>query len=85
MKANNVITVDLFNRLTGQETLHPLVGLANLAGDKLTEDLRMPCDFYALICRPDENGAKTSLRLVNPGEIFEIPSASRREAQLFLP
>ncbi len=33
-KMNNVITVDLFNKLTGQETLHPLVGLADLSGDK---------------------------------------------------
>lgn len=73
---NNVITIDLFNKLTGQETLHPLVGLADLSGDKLSEDLRMPCNFYALICRPDEKGVQTSLRLVNPGEIFEIPSVS---------
>lgn len=58
---NNVMTVDLFNKLTGQETLHPLVGLANLSGDRLREDLRMPCDFYALICRPDETGAQDSL------------------------
>lgn len=72
---NNVITVDLFNKLTGQETLHPLVGLADLSGDQLSEDLRMPCNFYALICRPDENGTRDSLRLVNPGEMFEIPAA----------
>lgn len=54
--ANDVITVDMFNKLTGQETLHPLVGLADLSGDRLSEDLRMPCNFYALICRPDGNG-----------------------------
>ncbi|BDF53440.1 hypothetical protein CE91St24_31510 [Odoribacteraceae bacterium] len=72
---NNVITIDLFNKLTGQETLHPLVGLADLSDDKLNEDLRMPCNFYALICRPDENGERASLQLVNPGEMFEIPAA----------
>lgn len=72
---NNVITIDLFNRLTGQETLHPLVGLADLSGDKLSEDLRMPCNFYALICRSVENGARDSLQLVNPGEMFEIPAS----------
>ena len=76
MSTKNVITIDLFNKFTGQETLHPLVGIANLAGDKLSEDLRMPCNFYALICRPDENGIQTNLRLVNPGEMFEIPSTS---------
>lgn len=74
----NVITVDLFNKLTGQETLHPLVGLVDLSDDTLSEDLRMPCDFYALICRPDANGVRTSLRLVNPGEELEIPAASHR-------
>lgn len=78
---NNVITINLFNRLTEQETLHPLVGLADLSGDKLSEDLRMPCNFYALICRPDENGRQTSLRLVNPGEMFEIPAAFHRDTK----
>lgn len=72
---HNVITVDLFNKLTGQETLHPLVGLADLSGDRLNEDLHRPCNFYALICRPDDNGARAYLRLVNPGEMFEIPAA----------
>ncbi|MBX9190372.1 transcriptional regulator [Bacteroides sp. K03] len=81
MNTNNVITVDLFNKLTGQETLHPLVSLANLSGDKLSEDLRMPCNFYALICRPDENGIQTSLRLVNPGEMFEIPATFHRNTK----
>lgn len=81
MNASSVITVDLFNKLTGQETLHPLVGLANLSGDRLTEDVRMPCNFYALICQPDENGAQTSLRLIHPGEMFEIPAAFHRSAK----
>lgn len=75
---NNVITIDLFNKLTGQETLHPLVGLANLSGDRLSEDLYRPCNFYALICRPDENGKRASLQLVKPGEMFEIPTAIRK-------
>lgn len=75
MNINHIITIDLFNKLTGQETLHPLVGLADLSGDKLSEDLRMPCNFYALICRPVGNGARDSLQLVNPGEMFEIPAA----------
>lgn len=81
MNTNNVITVDLFNKLTGQETLHPLVGLANLSGDKLSKDVRMPCNFYALICRPDEKGTQTTLRLVNPGEMFEIPAAFHRQSK----
>lgn len=72
---NDVITIDRFNKLTGQETLHPLVGLADLSGDKLHDDLRLPCNFYALICRSDENGKRASLQLVKPGEMFEIPTA----------
>lgn len=81
MNTNDVITIDMFNKLTGQETLHPLVGLANLSGNRLSEELRMPCNFYALICRPDENGMQTSLRLVNPGEMFVIPAALHRGAK----
>ena len=82
---NDVITIDLFNKLTGQDTLHPLVSLADLSGDELQDDLRMPCNFYALVCRQG-NGetitpSRTLLWLVNPGEIFEIPSAGHRQAR----
>ena len=45
MNTSNVITIDLFNKFTEQETLNPLVGLADLSGDKLSEDLCMPCNF----------------------------------------
>lgn len=78
MNRGEVLTVDMFNKLTGQETLHPLVGLADLSGDKLSEDLQMPCDFYALVCRQTSDGTQASLRLVNPGEMFEIPATSHR-------
>lgn len=74
---NNIITIDLFNKLTGQETLHPLVCLADLSGYELREDLHMTCDFYALICKQNPV-EEISLRLVNPGETFEIPSAQHR-------
>lgn len=76
---SNILTIDLFNKLTGQETLHPLVGLINLTDDKLDEDLRLPCNFYALTCHKDANETCTSLWLTNPGEIFEIPSACHRQ------
>ena len=63
----------------GQETLHPLVTLADLSGDRLQEDLWMPCNFYALIYRQGNEDSQMSaqpmLWLVKPGEIFEIPSA----------
>lgn len=76
----DVLTIDLFNKLTGQETLHPLVGLADLSGDRLNEDLCLPCNFYALICHKDEEGQCTSLRFANPGDMFEIPSACHLKA-----
>lgn len=76
---DNIITIDLFNKLTGKETLHPLVTVADLSGDRLPEDLQMTCNFYALIYRQEteekQRPALSILRLVNPGEIFEIPSA----------
>ncbi len=81
MNMNNVITIDRFNKLTGQETLHPLVGLADLTGDKLHDDLCLPCNFYALICRQEKQGLQASLQLINPGETFEIPSARHRETK----
>lgn len=84
MTTNGIITIDMFNKMTGQETLHPLVTLADLADDAPADELRMPCDFYALICRrSDACGSTTSgfsLRLVNPGEIFELPTAGSRPA-----
>lgn len=81
MSMNNVITIDRFNKLTGQETLHPLVGLADLTGVGLHDDLRLPCDFYALICRQEKQGTQNSLQLINPGETFEIPSVHHRNTK----
>lgn len=72
---NDIITIDLFNKLMGRETLHPLVGLADLSCDRLHDDLRMPCNFYALICQQNEKKTQSFLRLINPGEMFEIPSS----------
>lgn len=80
---NNVITIDRFNKLTGQETLHPLVGLADLEGDGLHDDLCLPCNFYALLCRQERQGTRASLQLVTPGELFEIPSARHRETRSY--
>lgn len=69
-----MMTIDSFNRLTGQETLHPLVGLADLSADHLEVDIDICCNFYALLC----NGER--LRLVVPGERLHIPSASNKSA-----
>lgn len=70
-----MLTIDTFNRLTGQETLHPLVGIADLSADSLDCDIDRPCNFYALLC----NGER--LRLVAPGESFRIPSVRNKRTQ----
>lgn len=67
-----MMTINTFNKLTGQETLHPLVGLADLSGDNLDSEIYKPCNFYALLCNEDR------LRLVIPGETLRIPSASNK-------
>ena len=62
------MTIDQFNRLTGQETLHPLVGIADLSHNRLLKSVRKPCNFYALLL------GKNELRLINPGEVFSVPA-----------
>lgn len=89
-KMNNpeLMTIDRFNKLTGQETLHPLVSLVELSETGLPTDIYMPCDFYGLICRSALNGKTTkpthipaeTLRLIQPGEVIEIPAATHRVA-----
>lgn len=64
-----MLTIDKFNKLTGQETLHPLVGIADLTEDRLESDIVIPCNFYALLCNDNR------LRLIMPGETFQIPAA----------
>lgn len=80
---NDVITIDMFNKITGQETLHPLVTVADLSHDSLDEDLRLPCDFYALVCKKDCAGKCDVIKLVNPGDTFEVPAASRCTASAY--
>lgn len=71
-KSHDMMTIDSFNRITGQETLHPLVGIADLSADRLEDDVDACCNFYALLC----NGER--LRLVIPGESLHIPAASNK-------
>lgn len=82
MNASSVITIDLFNKLMGQETLNPLVGLADLSGDKLSEDLCMPCNFYALIADRMKTGCKLPCGWSIRGKCSRYPpcSTATREA-----
>ena len=68
-----MITIDEFNKMTGHETLHPLVGIADLAEDRLDADVCTPCNFYALLCNGEH------LWLVIPGDVFMIPSFRNKE------
>ena len=68
-----MMTINTFNKLTGQETLHPLVCIADLTKDRLCTDLDTPCNFYALLCNEER------LRLVIPGETLRIPSERNKQ------
>lgn len=70
----SVMTIDLFNKLTNQETLHPLVTIANMGNNTLKGNVNMPCDFYALLLSKGADDEKDALRLVCPGEMFKMPS-----------
>ena len=76
------MTIDRFNKLTGHETLHPLICMVDLSKANLTEDIRMMCNFYGLLYYNDSEQEKASekewLRLVYPGETVEIPSNRHR-------
>ena len=43
------MTIDRFNKLTGHETLHPLICMVDFSKANLTEDIRMTCNFYGLL------------------------------------
>lgn len=66
------MTIDRFNKLTGHDTLHPLICLVDTPQADLGEYVGMRCDFYGLLyC--DSTARETApptecLRLVRPGE-----------------
>lgn len=45
MNNRALMTIDLFNKLTGRETLHPLISIIDLSNANLNRDIRMTCDF----------------------------------------
>ena len=77
MSNSGLMTIDRFNKLTGHETLHPLICMVDLSRTNLNEDIRMMCDFYGLLYYNDPEQDKISgkewLRLIYPGETVEIP------------
>lgn len=78
------MTIDQFNKLTGHDTLHPLVCTVHLPPAGLQKDICVKCGFYGLLycdaaCR---NGREESecLRLVRPGDLVELPLRPKRRA-----
>ena len=88
MSNSGLMTIDRFNKLTGHETLHPLICMVDLSRTNLNEDIRMMCDFYGLLYYNDPEQDKISgkewLRLIYPGETVEIP-LNRHRACCFIP
>lgn len=87
MNDSGLMTIDLFNKLTGRETLHPLICMVDLSKADRSEDIRMRCNFYGLLYynSPEQSkiSEKEQLRLVHPGEVVEIPSKARRHTDSY--
>ena len=49
MNNSGLMTIDRFNKLTGHETLHPLICMVDLSKANLTEDIRMMCNFLRTV------------------------------------
>ena len=81
------MTIDMFNKLTGHETLHPQICMIDLSKTNLSEDIRIMCDFYGLLYYNSPKQSKVSekewLRLIYPGEVIEIPSKQYRHADYY--
>ena len=60
MSNSGLMTIDRFNKLTGHETLHPLICMVDLSRTNLNEDIRMMCDFYGLLYYNDPEQDKIS-------------------------
>lgn len=87
MNNPDLMTIDRFNKLTGHETLHPLICTIDLSNISLNKDIRMKCDFYGLLyynaTKQDNASEKEWLRLIHPGETIEIPSRQHRHTDYY--
>lgn len=76
MSNSGLMTIDRFNKLTGHETLHPLICMVDLSRTNLNEDIRMMWFLRVVVLqrsRTRQNIGKEWLRLIYPGETVEIP------------
>lgn len=58
MSNSGLMTIDRFNKLTGHETLHPLICMVDLSRTNLNEDIRMMCDFTGCCITTIQNKTK---------------------------
>ena len=83
MSNSGLMTIDRFNKLTGHETLHPLICMVDLSRTNLNEDIRMMCDFYGLLYYNDPEQDKISgkewLRLIYPDLLCDTSLENRIE------
>ncbi len=76
------MTIDRFNKLTGRDTLHPLICTVDLSQADLREGVCMKCDFYGLLYRASSARGEAPetewLRIIRPGETVEWPLKPNR-------
>lgn len=74
------MTIDMFNKLTGHETLHPQICMIDLSKTNLSENIRIMCDFYGLLYYNSPKQSKASekewLRLVYPVRWSRYPRSN---------
>lgn len=87
---NPSISIEDINRMTGQETLHPLVTVVGgdddvpapcpaVWGEQAASASPSVCDFYALVCHP----SCRRLCLYRPGDAFALPRDGGCQGVLF--
>lgn len=80
MNNSELVTIDMFNKLTSHETLHPQICMIDLSKTNLSEDIRIMCDFYGLLYYNSPKQSKASekewLRLIYPGEVARYPRSN---------
>lgn len=62
------MTIDRFNKLTGRDTLHPLICTVDLPHACPEAAVGMKCDFYGLLYCDSPQCGSECLRLIRPGE-----------------
>ena len=87
MNTNGFMTIDRFNKLTGHDTLHPLICMVDLSQSDLHEDISMKCDFYGLLygdfLKRENSQGMECLRLIRPGETVELPLKPQRQTSSY--